>query len=144
HMNLNTKAPYLLVRNLVPGMISRGGGAVVNIGTVAASVATSYTGIYAASKAAIEQLTRLWAAEYAAQGVRVNTVTPGAIRTPGTAADTATLNAIAAGMSAMGRVGEPEEIAEAVVFLASDRASYITGATLEVTGGRPAIGPKAH
>ncbi|MEW2469403.1 SDR family NAD(P)-dependent oxidoreductase [Streptomyces sp. NPDC046994] len=144
HMNLNTKAPYLLVRNLVPGMISRGGGAVVNIGTVAASVATSYTGIYAASKAAIEQLTRLWAAEYAAQGVRVNTVTPGAIRTPGTTADTATLNAIAAGMSAMGRVGEPEEIAEAVVFLASDRASYITGATLEVTGGRPAIGPKAH
>ncbi|WP_438306920.1 SDR family NAD(P)-dependent oxidoreductase (plasmid) [Streptomyces sp. HUAS TT11] len=144
HMNLNTKAPYLLVRNLVPGMVGRGGGAVVNIGTVAASVATSYTGIYAASKAAIEQLTRVWGAEYAAQGVRINTVSPGPVRTPGTAADTATLNAIAAGMSAMGRVGEPEEIAEAVVFLASDRASYITGATLEVTGGRPAIGPKAH
>ncbi|MET8783850.1 SDR family oxidoreductase [Streptomyces sp. NPDC004589] len=144
HMNLNTKAPYLLVRNLVPGMISRGRGAVVNIGTVAASVATSYTGIYAASKAAIEQLTRVWGAEYAAQGVRINTVSPGPVRTPGTDADPVTLKAIAEGMSAMGRAGEPEEIAEAVVFLASDRASYITGATLEVTGGRPAIGPKAH
>ncbi|MFD8077315.1 SDR family NAD(P)-dependent oxidoreductase [Streptomyces sp. NPDC059718] len=142
HMDLNTKAPYLLVRSLVPGMIRRGHGAIVNIGTVAATVATTNTGIYAASKAALEQLTRIWAAEYATQGVRVNTVTPGAIRTPGTSADTATLNAIASGMTAMKRIGEPEEVAEAVVFLASDRASYITGAVLEVTGGRPANGPQ--
>lgn len=140
HMDLNTKAPYLLVRSLAPGMVARGRGAIVNLGTVAASVPTTATGIYAASKAALEHLTQIWGAEYAEQGIRVNTVAPGPIRTPGTEADEATLQAIAAGMTAMHRVGEPEEVAEAVVFLASDRASYITGAVLEVGGGRPAMG----
>ncbi|MFG3590602.1 SDR family NAD(P)-dependent oxidoreductase [Streptomyces sp. NPDC047990] len=139
-MDLNTKAPYLLVRELAPRMVARGHGSIVNIGTVAATLTTTATGIYAASKAALEHLTQIWAAEYAKQGVRVNTVSPGPIRTPGTAADEATLKAIADGMTAMGRVGEPEEVAEAVTFLASDSASYITGAVLEVGGGRPAIG----
>ncbi|MFD8424036.1 SDR family NAD(P)-dependent oxidoreductase [Streptomyces sp. NPDC059668] len=138
-MNLNTKAPYLLVRELAPRMAARGHGSIVNISTVAASLTTSGSGIYAASKAALEQLTQIWAAEYAQQGVRVNTVAPGPIRTPGTAADETMLKAIADGMTAMGRVGEPEEVAEAVTFLASDRAGYITGAVLEVGGGRPAL-----
>ncbi|MFE3263174.1 SDR family NAD(P)-dependent oxidoreductase [Streptomyces sp. NPDC059215] len=138
-MNLNTRAPYLLVRDLAPRMAARGHGSIVNISTVAATLATTGTGIYAASKAALEQLTRVWATEYARQGVRVNTVAPGPIRTPGMAGHEDMLKAIADGMTAMGRVGEPEEVAEAVTFLASDRAGYITGATLEVGGGRPAL-----
>ncbi|MEU3245940.1 MULTISPECIES: SDR family NAD(P)-dependent oxidoreductase [unclassified Streptomyces] len=138
-MNLNTRAPYLLVRELAPRMAARGHGSIVNISSVAATLATTGTGIYAASKAALEQLTRIWATEYAREGVRVNTVAPGPIRTPGMAEHEAMLKAVADGMTAMGRVGEPEEVAEAVTFLASDRAGYITGALLEVGGGRPAL-----
>ncbi|MGW6745607.1 SDR family NAD(P)-dependent oxidoreductase [Streptomyces sp. NPDC055025] len=140
HMDLNTKAPYVLVRALAPGMARRGRGSIVNISTMAASVITRGTGMYSASKAALEQLTEVWAAEYAEQGVRVNAVAPGPTRTPGTDdMDAATLKAVA-GTTAMRRLAEPEEVAEAVVFLASDRASYITGAVLDVIGGRPAIG----
>ncbi|OBJ54301.1 short-chain dehydrogenase [Mycobacterium sp. 1423905.2] len=139
HMDLNTRAPYVLVRTLAPGMVERGRGAIVNISTLAASVPSAGTGMYAASKAALEQLTRVWAAEYAADGVRVNAVAPGPTRTAGTAEmDAATLAAIA-DTTAMRRIAEPEEIAEAVMFLASDKASYITGVVLEVAGGRRAI-----
>ena len=139
HMDLNTRAPYVLVKALAPGMAERGTGSIVNISTLAASVPTAGTGIYSASKAALEQLTRIWAAEYADKGVRVNAVAPGPTRSAGTNdMDPATLKAVA-DTTAMGRIAEPEEIAEPVLFLASDRASYITGVVLEVAGGRRAI-----
>jgi NAD(P)-dependent dehydrogenase (short-subunit alcohol dehydrogenase family) len=139
HMDLNTRAPYLLVRALAPGMARRGNGSIVNISTLAAAVPTAGTGMYSASKAALEQLTRVWAAEYAEQGIRVNAVAPGPTRSVGTdEMDPATVKAVAA-TTAMGRIAEPEEIAEPVVFLASDKASYITGVVLEVAGGRRAI-----
>ncbi|MEV6535304.1 SDR family oxidoreductase [Streptomyces sp. NPDC051639] len=140
HMDLNTKAPYVLVRALAPGMAQRGRGSIVNISTLAATVPAKGAGMYAASKAALEQLTSVWAAEFAERGVRVNAVAPGPTRTPGTdAMDAASLQAIA-NTTALRRIAEPEEVAEAVVFLASRRASYITGVVLEVAGGRPAIG----
>ncbi|MBB4944397.1 NAD(P)-dependent dehydrogenase (short-subunit alcohol dehydrogenase family) [Streptosporangium album] len=140
HMNLNTKAPYLLVRALAPGMVKRGRGSIVNISTLAVAVVTKGTGMYSASKAALEQLTEVWAAEYADKGVRVNAVAPGPTRTPGTDdMDAATLRTIAE-TTAMGRIAEPEEVAEAAVFLASQRASYITGVVLEVGGGRLSMG----
>ncbi|QNI09202.1 SDR family oxidoreductase [Mycobacterium kubicae] len=139
HMDLNTRAPYVLVRLLTPGMARRGRGAIVNISTLAATVPTAGTGMYAASKAALEQLTRVWAAEYADRGVRINAVAPGPTRSAGTDdMDAATLQTIA-DTTALRRIAEPEEIAEPVVFLASDKASYITGIVLEVAGGRRAI-----
>ena len=139
HMNLNTLAPYILVRELAPGMAQRGYGSIVNISTLAAGVATTGTGMYAASKAALESLTRVWAAEYARLGVRVNAVAPGPTRSSGTdQMDPATVKAIA-DTTALGRIAEPEEIAEAVVFLASPKASYITGVVLEAAGGRRAL-----
>ncbi|MEU3188351.1 SDR family oxidoreductase [Streptomyces sp. NPDC006923] len=140
HMDLNTKAPYLLVRSLAPGMVERGYGSIVNISTLAAAVTTTGTGMYSASKAALEQLTEVWAAEYADKGVRVNAVAPGPTRTPGTDdMDADTLRKIA-DTTAMRRIAEPEEVAEAVVFLASRRSSYITGVVLEVAGGRLSMG----
>ncbi|WP_393101099.1 SDR family NAD(P)-dependent oxidoreductase [Streptomyces sp. LN325] len=140
HMDLNTKAPYVLVRALAPGMAQRGRGSIVNISTLAATVPAKGAGMYAASKAALEQLTAVWAAEFAERGIRVNAVAPGPTRTPGTdAMDADSLRAIA-DTTALRRIAEPEEIAEAVVFLASRRASYITGVVLEVAGGRPSIG----
>lgn len=139
HMNLNTQAPYILIRELAPGMVERGSGSIVNISTLAATTPTAGTGMYAASKAALEALTRLWAAEYARQGVRVNAVAPGPTRSSGTdQMDPATVRAIAE-TTAMGRIAEPEEVAEAVQFLASPKASYITGVVLEVAGGRRAM-----
>jgi NAD(P)-dependent dehydrogenase (short-subunit alcohol dehydrogenase family) len=139
HMDLNTRAPYVLVKALAPGMARRGSGSIVNISTLAAAVPTAGTGMYSASKAALEQLTRVWAAEYADKGVRVNAVAPGPTRSAGTDdMDPATVKTIA-NTTALGRIAEPEEIAAPVVFLASDAASYITGVVLEVAGGRRAI-----
>ena len=77
HVNLNLRAPYILVQKLVPGMAERGHGAVVNISTLAASTPARQAGIYGATKAGVELLTRVWADEFGRSGVRVNTVRPG-------------------------------------------------------------------
>lgn len=138
HVNVNLRAPYILVQQLVPGMVERGRGAVVNVSTLAASVATRGAGIYGATKAGLEQLTRVWADEFGASGVRVNALAAGPTDTPGVAVLPGALDTVAA-TTTLNRPAEASEIAGAVVFLASTEASYVNGAVLEASGGQRAI-----
>ena len=142
-INTNLKAPYLLVQKLVPGMVARGGGSVVNVTTVAATTPAAGAGIYGASKAALELLTKLWADEFGTQGVRVNAVAPGPTQTPGTASFEGDLIEGLGRTTALGRLAEADEIANVVTFVASPAASYVNGAILTVGGGAQAIKPAA-
>lgn len=119
-------------------MAERGGGAIVNVSTMVAEFGMAGMGLYGSSKAALELLTKSWAAEFGPRGVRVNAVSPGPTRTPGTAGMGAGLDQLAAGGPA-GRPASPEEIADAIVYLATDRASFVHGAVLPVDGGRVAV-----
>lgn len=136
--SLNVKAPYFLVAELAPLMAKKGKGAIVNVSTMVADYGVSGMSLYGASKAAINLLTKSWAAEYGPMGVRVNAVSPGPTRTEGTDAMGEGLEQLAAQAPA-GRPATPDEIAEAIVFLATDPASFIHGAKLAVDGGRTAI-----
>jgi NAD(P)-dependent dehydrogenase (short-subunit alcohol dehydrogenase family) len=136
--SLNVKAPYFLVAELAPLMAKRGKGAIVNVSTMVADYGVSGMSLYGSSKAAINLLTKSWAAEYGPSGVRVNAVSPGPTRTEGTDAMGEGLEQLAAQAPA-GRPATADEIAEAIVFLATDRASFIHGAKLAVDGGRTAI-----
>jgi NAD(P)-dependent dehydrogenase (short-subunit alcohol dehydrogenase family) len=136
--SLNVKAPYFLVAELAPRMARRGKGAIVNVSTMVADYGVSGMSLYGSSKAAINLLTKSWAAEYGRSGVRVNAVSPGPTRTEGTDAMGEGLEQLAAQAPA-GRPATADEIAEAIVFLATDRSSFIYGAKLAVDGGRSAI-----
>ncbi|SDO40092.1 NAD(P)-dependent dehydrogenase, short-chain alcohol dehydrogenase family [Paenibacillus sp. yr247] len=135
---LNVKVPFFLVAELAPLMAERGKGSIVNISTMVADYGMSGMSLYGSSKAAISLLTKAWAAEYGPSGVRVNTVSPGPTRTEGTDAMGEGLDQLAAQAPA-GRPASADEIAEAVVFLATDRSSFIHGANLAVDGGQTAI-----
>ncbi len=140
HVNINVRAPFILVQQLVPGMAERGTGAVVNLSTVAATIPARTGGIYGATKAAIELLTRVWADEFGRSGVRVNAVEAGPTETPGTAVTPGLTDGLGA-LTALGRAATADEIASAVTFLASPAASYVNGAILQATGGQLAIAP---
>jgi NAD(P)-dependent dehydrogenase (short-subunit alcohol dehydrogenase family) len=135
---LNVKVPYFLVAELAPLMAKRGKGAIVNVSTMVADYGAAGMSLYGSSKAAINLLTKAWAAEYGPSGVRVNAVSPGPTRTEGTEAMGEGLEQLAAQAPAR-RPATPDEIAEAIVFLATDRASFIQGAKLAVDGGRTAV-----
>ncbi|OBB15881.1 short-chain dehydrogenase [Mycobacteriaceae bacterium 1482268.1] len=142
HLDVNLRAPFILVQTLVPGMIARGNGSVVNISTLVATTPSADAGIYGASKAALDLLTKLWADEFGAAGVRVNAIAPGPTATEGTSQ----LGEVIEGLGrtrALQRIGEPDEIARAVAFIASPAASYINGVVLPVDGGAVAIRPAA-
>ena len=136
--SLNVKVPYFLVAELAPLMAKRGRGAIVNLSTMVADYGAPGTSLYGSSKAAINLLTKTWTAEYGRSGVRINAVSPGPTRTEGTDSMGEGLDRLAAEAPA-GRPATADEIAEAIVFLATDRSSFIQGAKLAVDGGRTAI-----
>ncbi len=136
--SLNVKVSYFLVAELAPLMAKKGNGAIVNVSTMVADYGVSGMSLYGSSKAAINLLTKSWAAEYGPRGVHVNAVSPGPTRTEGTEAMGEGVQQLAAQAPA-GRPATADEIAEAIVFLATDRSSFIYGAKLAVDGGRTAI-----
>lgn len=117
------------------------GGAIVNVSSICGQLGTPWMAGYSAAKAAIDNFSRAAAAEGAPHGIRVNVVIPAVVETPATAgmlADDASRRNTEK-LIPMGRVGQPEELANAILFLASDEASYITGASLPVDGGRSSV-----
>ena len=131
---VNVRAPQVLTAALAPAMVSAGGGAIVVIGSWMATVGHAFVGFYSATKAAEAQLARSWAAEFGPGGVRVNTIAPGATRTPINADTDDVITRMTAGTPA-GRPGTPEEVAAAVAWVVSDDASYLHGALIPVDGG---------
>ncbi|WP_431036329.1 SDR family NAD(P)-dependent oxidoreductase [Streptomyces sp. P6-2-1] len=130
----NVRAPHVLVATLAPRMAERGTGAIVNLGSWMARVGVPYKALYPATKAAVEQLTRAWAAEFGPHGVRVNGVAPGATATRGTAASADSLAEMTKGTPA-GEPVRPVDIAYGVRYLVSDEAAFVHGTTLDVDGG---------
>ena len=129
---------FLCMKYEIEAMLAAGGGSIVNISSNASLKGQPYNTAYAAAKSGVNLLTKSSAAEYGHKGIRINAVSPGVIRTPGVERYFKEQPKIAEGLkqaALMRRLGEPEEIAEAVSFLASDRASFITGQLLSVDGG---------
>jgi len=120
---LNVKAPYFLVAELAPLMAKKGKGAIVNLSTMVADYGAPGMSLYGSSKAAINLLTKVWAAEYGPSGVRVNAVSPGPTRTEGTEAMGEGLEKLAA-EAPSARPATPDEIAEAIVFLANGSCQF--------------------
>ena len=135
---VNVKAPFFLTGAFAPRMAANGGGAIVNVSTMVASFGLPGMALYGSTKAALELLTKMWAAEYGPGRVRVNAIAPGPTRTPGTEPMGDNLDRLATTVP-HGRPAAPEEIANAALFLGSDEASYVNGAVVAVDGGRTAV-----
>jgi NAD(P)-dependent dehydrogenase (short-subunit alcohol dehydrogenase family) len=135
---INLETTFFCAREVAQHFIAQGSGAIVNVSSVAGTKGVPGLSAYSAAKAAIQMFTRVAAAEWGPQGIRVNCVAPGLIATPNASKDfeQAGLDVAALCRSfPLGRPGKAEDVAKAIVFLASDAASYITGVTLAVDGG---------
>jgi NAD(P)-dependent dehydrogenase (short-subunit alcohol dehydrogenase family) len=131
----NVRSAYFLVAGIAPGMATRSTGSIINLASMAGQIGLDGGAAYGATKAALSSMTRSWAAEFSPRGVRVNAIAAGPVySTP----DKASLIEQLGKTTLLGRGAQVEEIAEVVAFLASDKASYITGATVAVDGGRTA------
>jgi NAD(P)-dependent dehydrogenase (short-subunit alcohol dehydrogenase family) len=135
---VNVKVPFFLVAALAPAMAERGEGVIVNVSTMVAGFGQAGQGLYGSSKAAVGLLTKAWAAEFGPSGIRVNAVSPGPTRTEGTESMGDALDQMAAASPA-GRVASPQEIANTILFLTTDAASFVQGAVIPVDGGRAAV-----
>lgn len=145
-LQVNVVHNFELIRMLLPHMVERGSGSIILITSIAAHSAMAGSVGYAAAKAAMTSMARSLAAEYADQGVRINCVSPGLIRThasQGVWRDPGRLGQFEQDIIPMRRIGEPEEVGDACVYLASAASGYITGATIPVDGGRLGIGAPA-
>ncbi len=137
-IGINLKGVWLCMKYEIPQMLKQGGGAIVNTASVAGLVGIRGTCAYIASKHGVAGLTKAAALEYGESGIRVNAVCPGYINTPLTRPIFDRIEGMEADVIArhpLGRLGEPHEIAEAVVWLSSDSASFVTGHTMTVAGG---------
>ncbi|MEJ2110609.1 MAG: SDR family oxidoreductase [Acidobacteriota bacterium] len=137
-INVNLKSVWLCMKHEIPQMLQQGKGAIVNTSSAAGLVGAPSNPAYPASKHGVVGLTKCTALEYARRGIRINCVCPGPVRTGMNEELAATNPEIVKAMDQkvpMGRIGEPEEVAAAAIFLCSDEASYITGHALPVDGG---------
>lgn len=132
----NVRSAYQLVAALAPGMATRGRGSIISLDSMAGRVGLAGGAAYGATKAALTSMSRAWAAEFSPAGVRVNTVAPGPVYTDG--ADPQLIEQLGT-TTLLGRGAQVEEIASVIAFVASDAASYITGAVIPIDGGRTAI-----
>ncbi|WP_336921265.1 SDR family NAD(P)-dependent oxidoreductase [Aquipuribacter sp. SD81] len=131
---VNVRAPHVLVAALAPAMAERGDGAVVNIGSWMARTGVPFGAMYTATKAALEQMTRTWAAEYGPRGVRAVTVAPGATATPGNAGSADAVAAMTSGTPA-GVPVRPVDVARAVRWVVSEEGAFLHGSIIDVDGG---------
>ncbi|MBF8194210.1 SDR family oxidoreductase, partial [Nonomuraea sp. K274] len=140
-VGLNLRASFDVVRAFGAGMVARGRGSIIGFASIRASVTEPGQGVYSATKAGLVQLLRTAAAEFGPHGVRVNAIAPGVVETPLTRQikDDPAWYAAYAAKSALGRWAAAEELAGAVVFLAGDAASFVTGSVLYVDGGWTAV-----
>ncbi len=137
-IGINLKGVWLCMKYEIPEMLKQGKGAIVNMSSVAGLVGTRNAAAYCASKGGVVQLTRSAALDYAKSGIRINAVCPGAIRTPmidRVVSEQPEMRATIDAAHPIGRIGEPDEIASAVVWLCSDAASFILGHAMPIDGG---------
>lgn len=147
-LNVNLVSAVMVLKAVRPHFQQDGGGAVVNFTSISSGVAQTGRWLYPVGKAAMEQLTRSMAMDLAGEGVRVNSVSPGwtwsAIMDQLTGGDRAKTDRVAAPFHLLRRVGDPAEVANVVLFLCSDMASFVTGADYACDGGYSAMGPESH
>lgn len=139
-IDINLTGVFLCDKYAIKQMLAQGhGGAIVNCGSIHSHVGKAGVTAYASAKGGVKLLTQTLGADYAAKGIRINAVCPGYIDTPLIKGRTEAITQHLVGLHPMGRLGKPEEVAKAVLFLASDDASFITGTSLLVDGGYTAV-----